>query len=63
MMAKRRGEEPPAGYEANFRNVLQFGYALPIDEGINELRRIHGLDEVKLIRVEWVELSLRGQGN
>jgi len=61
MMAKRRGEEPPAGHEANFRNVLQSGYALPIGEGINEWRRIHGLDAVKLISVECVEILLGGQ--
>jgi len=63
MMVKRREEEPPAGYEANFRNALQSGYALPIGEGINELRRIHGLDAVRLIPVEWVEILLGGREN
>lgn len=61
MMAKRREEEPPAGHEVNFRNVLKSGYALPIDEGINELRRIHDLDAVRLIPVEWVEILFRRQ--
>ncbi len=63
MMAKRREEEAPARYEACFRDVLQSGYALPIGEGINELRRIHGLDAVQLIPGEWVAVLLRGQGN
>jgi heterodisulfide reductase subunit C len=61
MMAKRREEGPPAGHEANFRNVLQRGYALPIGEGIDELRIIHGLDAVKLIPVDWVDILL-GEG-
>lgn len=60
MMAKRREEEPPAGYEASLRKVLQSGYALPIDERINEWRRVHGLDGVELIPVQWVETLLRG---
>ncbi len=63
MMAKRREEEPPAGYEANFRGILQSGYALPIGDGINELRRIHGLDAVQLIPLEWVEILLEEKEN
>jgi len=63
MMVKKREEEPPAGYVANFTNVLQSGYALPIGEEINELRKIHGLDAVRLIPVEWVEILLGGRGN
>ncbi len=61
MMAKRREEEPPAGHAANWRSVLQCGYALPIDEGINELRIIHGLNAVQLIPKEWVDVLLREQ--
>ena len=61
MMTKRREEEPPAGHETNFRNVLESGYALPIGEGMNESRRIHGLDAVRLISVECVEILLGGQ--
>lgn len=63
IMIKRREEEPPAGHEAIFRNVLQYGYALPMGEGINEWRKIHGLGEMEPIPVEWVETLLRGQGD
>ncbi len=58
MMERRRQEQPPTGYWANFRNILRSGYALPMGEGINELRRIHGLDAVKLIPVDWVAILL-----
>ena len=59
MMDKRREQGPPAGHETNFRNVLQSGYALPIGAEINEMRRIHDLDAVQLIPVDWVEILLR----
>jgi heterodisulfide reductase subunit C len=58
MMEKRREEEPPTGHEVNFRNVVRWGYALPIGEEIDELRIIHGLDAVKLMPVDWVEILL-----
>ena len=58
MMEKRRDEEPPAGHEVNFRNVVQGGYALPIDERTNELRMVRGLDAVKLIPLDWVAILL-----
>jgi heterodisulfide reductase subunit C len=61
MMEKRREEEPPAGHESNLVNVLRFGYALPVDDSVNELRRFHGLDEAQLIPGEWVEILLQGQ--
>jgi heterodisulfide reductase subunit C len=61
MMANRREEMPPAGHEANFRTVLQWGYALPIGEGLNELRRMHGLEAVKPIPLQWLEILLGGQ--
>lgn len=63
MMTKRREEDPPAAHEANFRNVLQWGYALPIDERINELRRMHGLDAVQLIPEERVKTLVRAHGD
>ena len=61
MMRQRRDEEPPARHVANLRNVLHSGYALPVSDDINELRRIHGLDAVQLVPVEWVEVLLRRQ--
>jgi heterodisulfide reductase subunit C len=60
MMLKRREEEPPLGHEANLVNVMRLGYALEMDNDINELRRFHGLDEVKFIPAEWVEILLQG---
>ena len=61
MMAKRRQEGPPVGHKANFRSVLQSGYALPMGQETNELRKIHGLDEVKFIPVRWLEILLHRQ--
>jgi heterodisulfide reductase subunit C len=61
MMEERREEEPPAGHELNLVNVLRFGYALPVDDSVNDLRRFHGLDEAQLIPGEWVEILLRGR--
>lgn len=60
MMLKRREQEPPAGHEANLVNVMRFGYALPMDEGVNELRRVHGLDAVQFIPADRVEILLQG---
>ncbi len=61
IMEKRRQEEPPAGHESNLVNVLAFGYALQVDDSVNELRRFHGLDEVQLIPREWVKILLSGR--
>ncbi|NIN69276.1 MAG: hypothetical protein GTO63_32255 [Anaerolineae bacterium] len=58
MMEKRREEEPPAGYRGNMANVLRSGYALVIDDGVNEMRRVHGLEAVELVPGEWVEALL-----
>jgi hypothetical protein len=60
MMAKRRQEEPPPGHEAILVNALRFGYALPVDETVNELRRLHGLEAVQLISKQAVETLLEG---
>lgn len=59
MMARRREEQAPGAHEANFRRVLQSGYALPLDDGINEWRRTHDLDAVQLIPARWVGVLLR----
>jgi heterodisulfide reductase subunit C len=61
IMEKRRQEEPPAGHESNLVNVQTFGYALRVDDSVNELRRFHGLDEVQLIPGEWVKILLSGR--
>jgi heterodisulfide reductase subunit C len=61
MMAKRREEEVPGACQANFRRLLESGYALPMDETINEWRRFYGLDEVKPIPAEWVRVLLRSE--
>jgi hypothetical protein len=60
MMAKRRQEEPPPGHEAILVNALRFGYALPIENAVNELRRFHGLEPVQLISKQAVETLLEG---
>jgi len=60
MVEMRRDEEAPAGHEANLVSVLRSGYALAIGDEINEMRRIHGLEPVELVPVEWVEVLLRG---
>jgi heterodisulfide reductase subunit C len=60
MMEKRRDEEPPPGHEAILVNALRFGYALPVDETVNELRRLHGLEAVQLISKQAVETLLEG---
>jgi heterodisulfide reductase subunit C len=60
MMLKRREQAPPAGHEANLVNVMRLGYALQMEDDINELRRFHGLDAVQFIPAEWVETLLRG---
>jgi heterodisulfide reductase subunit C len=60
MMEKRREEKPPAGHQANLVNVLRFGYALPMDERVNELRRAHGLEAVQFIPAEQLEILLQG---
>lgn len=61
MMEMRRDEEAPAGHEANLVSVLRSGYALAISDEINETRRIHGLEPVELVPVEWVHALVRGQ--
>lgn len=60
MMEKRREEKAPTGHRQNLVNVLRFGYALPIDDGINELRGFHGLEAVDLIPRETVKILLEG---
>ena len=60
MMEKRREEEAPTGYRANLVNVLSFGYALPVDDSINELRLFHGLEAVQLISKQALETLLDG---
>jgi heterodisulfide reductase subunit C len=60
IIEKRRQERPPAGHESNLVNVLRLGYALEVDDSVNELRRFHGLDEVQLIPAEWVKVLLSG---
>ena len=62
MMHKRREEEAPAHHESNLVNVLSFGYALPVDERVNELRRFHGLDAVQFVPGEWAEILLERPG-
>ena len=61
MMVKRREEKAPEGHEANFRSVLQSGYALPIGEAINQARSSYDLDAVQLIPADWVRVLLRPQ--
>ena len=58
MMEKRREEEPPARLRGNMANVLRSGYALVIDDKVNEMRRVHGLDSAELVPGEWVEALL-----
>jgi heterodisulfide reductase subunit C len=60
MMEKRREEEPPAGHQSNLVNVLSFGYALPVDQTINELRHFHGLDAVEFLSQAQLEVLLEG---
>ena len=61
MMLKRREQEPPTGHEANLVNVMRLGYALELDDKVNELRLFHGLDAVQLVSVESVEILLHEQ--
>jgi len=58
MMEKRREEKAPTGHRQNFVNVLRFGYALPVDDSVNEVRRFHGLEEMQLIPNEWLDTLL-----
>lgn len=58
MMEKRREQNAPTGHHQNFVNVLRFGYALPVDESVNEVRRFHGLEEVQLIPNGWLDTLL-----
>jgi heterodisulfide reductase subunit C len=60
MMEKRRDEEPPPHHLSNLASVLSFGYALPVDETINDLRRLHGLEAVRLIPKQALETLLEG---
>ena len=60
MMEKRREEEPPAGHESNLVNVLSFGYALPVDGSINDLRRFHELEAVEFIPDARLKILLEG---
>jgi heterodisulfide reductase subunit C len=60
MMEKRREEEPPAGHESNLVNVLSFGYALPVDQSINELRHFHGLETVEFLSQGQLKTLLEG---
>lgn len=62
MMEKRREEKAPPGHRENFANVLRFGYALPMNEVVNELRRRHGLDAVQFVPAQWVERLLHDDG-
>jgi hypothetical protein len=59
MMAKRREEEAPGAHEANLRSVLQSGYALPLDDAVNDWRRFYDLDAVELIPADWLRVLLR----
>lgn len=58
MMEKRREQKPPEGHRANFARVLQSGYALVVDERVNELRRVYGLEPVEFVPLEWVDVLL-----
>ncbi len=58
MMLKRREQEPPAGHEANLVNVMRLGYALEMDEAVNELRHVQGLASIELVPRDWVQLLL-----
>jgi heterodisulfide reductase subunit C len=60
MMEMRREGNPPAGHQTNLVNVLRFGYALPVENAVNELRRFHGLEAVQLISKQAVETLLEG---
>ncbi len=62
MMKKRREEEAPPRYRAIMTNVRQSGYALMIDEKINEMRRMHGLQPLELVPAEWIEALLSESG-
>jgi hypothetical protein len=59
MILKRREQEPPAGHETNLVNIMRLGYALPVDESVNELRGAHGLEPVQLIPHQWLEVLLQ----
>ena len=63
MMEKRREEKAPTGHRKNLVNVLRFGYALPVDETVNGLRHLHGLDEVELIPSLWLRALLEEPRN
>jgi heterodisulfide reductase subunit C len=58
MMAQRREQRAPPGHRENFVNVLRSGYALAVDESVNEVRRFHGLEEVHFIPIQWLETLL-----
>ena len=60
IMEKRREEEPPPGHEANLVNVLSFGYALPVDDSIDDLRHFHGLEAVEFMPQAWLKILLEG---
>jgi len=59
MMAKRREEEAPGAHQANFTSVLRSGYALPLDDAINEWRSFYDLEAVELIPAHWVRVLLQ----
>jgi hypothetical protein len=60
MMEKRREEQPPSGHQSNLVNVLSFGYALPVDQSINELRHSHGVEAVEFLSQAQLEILLQG---
>jgi hypothetical protein len=59
-MEKRRDEEAPPHHLSNLVSVLSLGYALPVDNSINELRRFDGLDAVDLVPAESLKILLGG---
>jgi heterodisulfide reductase subunit C len=59
MILKRREQEAPAGHEANLVSIMRLGYALPVDESVNESRSAYGLDAVQLIPSDRVEILLQ----
>lgn len=62
MMKKRREEEAPPRYRAIMTNVRRSGYAMMIDEKVNEMRRMHGLEPLELVPAEWIEALLSESG-
>jgi len=62
IMAQRRREQPPSGYEAAFQSILACGAALQVSqEDLDQMRAAWGLEPVELPPPDLARTLLHGE--